>query len=99
MAERKNLAYAGTFITSGQASLRHSIFSIGLFTNCWTLVGSLAMFGAKLLFTYLRVMNRLFHSAPLAAESWLRIVGIAAMAFVAVEFESGCASAGELNMP
>jgi hypothetical protein len=32
-------------------------------------------------------MNNLFHSVPLAAESWLRIVGVAAIAFVAVEFE------------
>jgi cation-transporting ATPase F len=68
-------------------SLHHSIFTIGLFTNRWTLVGSLAMLGAQLLFTYVRVMNNLFHSAPLAAESWLRIVGVAAIAFAAVEFE------------
>ena len=53
-------------------SLHHSIFAIGLFTNRWTIVGSLAMVGAQLLFTYAPVMNNLFHSAPLATESWLR---------------------------
>ncbi len=32
-------------------------------------------------------MNRLFHSAPIGVESWLRIVGVAAVAYVAVEAE------------
>ena len=68
-------------------SLHHSVFAIGLFTNRWTIFGSLAMIGAQLLFTYAPVMNNLFHSAPLAGESWLRIVGVAAIAFAAVEFE------------
>ena len=68
-------------------SLHHSIFSIGLFTNRWTIAGSLAMLGAQLLFTYLPLMNKLFHSAPINAESWLRIVAVAATAFIAVELE------------
>ncbi len=68
-------------------SLHHSVFAIGLFTNRWTILGALAMLGAQLLFTYAPVMNTLFHSAPLAAESWLRIAGVAAMAFSSVEFE------------
>ncbi len=68
-------------------SLQHSIFSIGLFTNRWTILGALAMVGAQLLFTYAPVMNNLFHSAPLAGESWLRIGGVAVLAFAAVELE------------
>ncbi len=32
-------------------------------------------------------MNKLFHTAPIGAESWLRIVAVAATAFVAVEIE------------
>ena len=68
-------------------SLHHSIFALGLFTNRWTLVGSLVMASAQLLFNYSPVMNRLFHSAPISGEAWLRIVGVAAIAFVAVEFE------------
>jgi cation-transporting P-type ATPase F len=68
-------------------SLNHSIFAIGLLTNRWTIVGSLAMVGAQLLFTYAPVMNRLFHSAPISAESWLRIVAVAAVSFAAVELE------------
>lgn len=68
-------------------SLHHSLFSIGLFTNRWTILGSLTMLAAQLLFTYAPVMNRLFHSAPLAGESWLRIMAVAAIAFIAVELE------------
>ena len=68
-------------------SLNHSVFTIGWFTNGWALAGSLAMLGAQLLFTYAPVMNQLFHTAPIGAESWLRIAGVAALAFVAVEIE------------
>ena len=68
-------------------SLRRSVFTIGLSTNRWTIIGALAMLGAQLLFTYAPVMNNLFHSAPLPAGSWLRIVGVAAMTFCAVELE------------
>jgi hypothetical protein len=32
-------------------------------------------------------MNKLFHSAPMAGESWLRIVAVAFIAFAAVELE------------
>jgi len=68
-------------------SLNRSVFVIGLFTNLWTIIGALAMLGAQLLLTYAPVMNNLFHTAPLNAESWLRITGVAAIAFGAVEFE------------
>jgi Ca2+-transporting ATPase len=68
-------------------SLHHSVFTIGWFTNPWAISGSLAMLGAQLLFTYAPVMNRLFHTSPINAESWLRIVGVAAAAFIAVEIE------------
>jgi len=37
--------------------------------------------------TYLPLMNRLFHSAPIDAGSWLRILGVAGAALVAVELE------------
>ena len=38
-------------------------------------------------FTYAPLMNRLFHSTPLDAETWMRIVGVALFSFVAVEVE------------
>jgi magnesium-transporting ATPase (P-type) len=68
-------------------SLNHSLFSIGLFTNRWAIAGSLVMLGAQLLFTYAPVMNKLFHTAPISAGSWLRIGLVAFVAFLAVEFE------------
>ncbi len=68
-------------------SLNHSLFAIGLFTNRWTIIGSLAMLGGQLLFTYLPLMNKLFHTAPIPVESWLRIVAVAVTVFAAVEIE------------
>ncbi|MDD5678202.1 MAG: cation-transporting P-type ATPase [Kiritimatiellae bacterium] len=68
-------------------SLNNSVFVIGWFTNWWAITGSLAMTGAQLLFTYAPVMNKLFHTAPIGADSWLRIGAVACVAFVAVEIE------------
>lgn len=68
-------------------SLRSSIFTIGWFTNRWVITGALMMLVAQFLFTYLPLMNRLFHTAPIDALSWLRIVAVAGVAFVAVEIE------------
>lgn len=68
-------------------SPNHSVFAVGWFTNWWAIAGSLTMVGAQLLITYAPMMNRLFHTAPIAAESWLRIVGVALLAFVVVEME------------
>ena len=68
-------------------SLSHSVFSVSFFSNRWVIAGSLAMLAAQLLFTYVPVMNKLFHTAPTSGESWLRIVGIAAIVFVVVEIE------------
>jgi len=68
-------------------SLNHSVFAVGWFTNWWVIAGSLTMFGAQLLFTYTPMLNKLFHAAPINAESWLRIAGVAALAFIAVELE------------
>ncbi|MDT3706192.1 MAG: cation-transporting P-type ATPase [Thiobacillus sp.] len=68
-------------------SLNHSFFSLGFFSNPWVVAGALAMLAAQLLFTYAPVMNKLFHTAPISGESWLRIVGVAAIVFVVVEIE------------
>ena len=68
-------------------SLTHSYFSVGLFSNPWLVSGVLAMLAAQLLFTYVPLMNTLFHTAALGGESWLRIIGVAAVVFVVVEIE------------
>jgi len=68
-------------------SLNHSLVAIGPFTNRWVTGGSLAMLAAQLLFTYTPLMNKLFHTAPISGESWLRILAVAGVSFAAVEFE------------
>jgi cation-transporting ATPase F len=68
-------------------SLTHSLFRRGQPGNPWVLAGALGMIALQLLFTYAPPMNRLFHTAPIAADSWLRIAGVAAIAFAAVELE------------
>jgi cation-transporting P-type ATPase F len=68
-------------------SLTHSLFTIGWFTNRWAVIGALGMLAAQLAFTYLPLMNTLFHTAPIDLGSWGRIACVALAAFVAVEFE------------
>jgi Ca2+-transporting ATPase len=68
-------------------SLTRSQFSIGWFTNRWVIIGTLGMVAAQLAFTYVPVMNTLFHTAPLGTEAWGRIAFVALVAFIAVEFE------------
>ncbi len=68
-------------------SLNHSLRYIGFFSNRLALLGAAAMIAAQLLFTYTPLMNRLFHTTPLEAGTWLRIVAVAALSFLAIEFE------------
>lgn len=68
-------------------SLNHSVLATGGFTNKWAIAGSLTMLGAQFLFTYAPVMNDLFHTAPIDAQSWFRIAAVTGAALVAVEIE------------
>ncbi len=68
-------------------SLNRSVFRIGLFSNPLVLAGALTMIGAQLFFTYSPLMNRLFHTTPLDARSWIAIASVACASFGAVEFE------------
>lgn len=68
-------------------SLHRPCFSKGFLANRWVFVGGAVMLVAQMLFTYAPVMNRLFHTAPIGAEAWLRIVAVAAAVFVLVELE------------
>jgi len=68
-------------------SLRRSIFSIGWFSNprLWLGIGLTCLL--QFLFTYTSVLNQLLQTAPIDAAVWLRIAGIAVMAFIVVEIE------------
>jgi magnesium-transporting ATPase (P-type) len=68
-------------------SLNRSALNQGLFGNRLAVFGAMAMVGLQLFFTYSPWMNHLFHTAPLRAESWLGIIVVALVAFVAVELE------------
>jgi magnesium-transporting ATPase (P-type) len=68
-------------------SLTRSIFALGIFSNPWLFLGIGLIIAVQLLFTYAPVMNGLFHSAPIAGESWSRIVAMGVIVFAAVELE------------
>jgi cation-transporting ATPase F len=68
-------------------SLHRSCLGTGFFRNRWVFVGVGAAAAAQLAFTYAPIMNRLFHTAPIGVESWIRILAVAFAVFGVVEFE------------
>lgn len=81
-------------------SFTHSMFRIGLFSNRWLFGGVIVMIILQLLFTYLPVMNQLFHTTPIGLEAWGFIVGVGVVTYLAVESEKWIRrrmSAGTLN--
>jgi magnesium-transporting ATPase (P-type) len=54
-------------------SLRLPAWHLGLWSNRWMWLGVGAMLLAQLAFTYLPVMNGLFHTAPVDASWWLAL--------------------------
>jgi cation-transporting P-type ATPase F len=70
-------------------SLTRSMFSVGVFSNWWAIAGAAGMIGLQLAITYVPLLNRLLHTAPLPADSWLWIVGAAFAAYVVVGVEKG----------
>lgn len=68
-------------------TLKHSAFSLGIFTNRWVILGSLTMIGAQILFTYSPLLNTLFHGAPISGGAWLRVTATAMLVFITVELE------------
>src|SRR4029079_12165418 len=58
-------------------ALRRSIWQVNPFGNRVLLAGVLLMIGLQLLFTYLPLMNRMFHSAPIDAASWVAVLAAA----------------------
>lgn len=68
-------------------SLLRPASAVGFFSNRWVFPGIAAMLGAQLLLTYLPILNRLFHTAPVSAASWARIFAVATLAYAVVELE------------
>lgn len=68
-------------------SLTKSMLALGLFTNRWIVVGVATMMALQLAFTYLPLMNYLFHTAPIDWDAWWRILLTGVGAYVIVGFE------------
>jgi cation-transporting P-type ATPase F len=68
-------------------SLTRSMFSIGPFGNPWVWLGAGSMLALQLAFTYVPLFNTLFHTAPIDADAWLRIVAFALASGVIVGLE------------
>ena len=63
-------------------SLRYSMFRLGLFSNPWIWGGIAAMTLAQLAFTYLPLMNRLFHTAPIGLMDWAHILAVGVVIYL-----------------
>ena len=68
-------------------SLRHSPFSIGLFSNRLLLAGVGLMIALQLLFTYLPAMQVAFGSEPIGPREWTLILAGALLLSLLVEGE------------
>ena len=65
-------------------SLTRPAWRIGPFGNRWLLLGVVVQAAGQLALTYTPLMNELFHTAPIGADAWLRIFGLALLASLAV---------------
>ncbi|NNE00477.1 MAG: cation-transporting P-type ATPase [Pirellulaceae bacterium] len=68
-------------------SLTKSMFELGLLSNRWIGLGVAAMVVLQLAFTYVPIMNRIFHSAPIGWDAWWRILLTGIATYMIVGFE------------
>lgn len=74
------------YLFSSRALLRPA-WSVPLLSNLWIWAGIGAMLAVQLAFTYVPAINKLFQSAPMEGAAWWLVVGVGAVALVAVEIE------------
>jgi magnesium-transporting ATPase (P-type) len=58
-----------------------------LFTNPWIWGGIAAMTVVQLLFTYLPLMNQLFHTAPIGLMDWVHILAVGLVIYLVIGAE------------
>jgi len=82
-----SIVVAETFYLHNCRSLNRSLLSAGLFSNPWAWLGSIAMVGAQIAFTYLPLFNRLFKTAPIGIDAWgiVMALGLAVSAAAGAE--------------
>ncbi|NTV51699.1 MAG: HAD-IC family P-type ATPase [Candidatus Firestonebacteria bacterium] len=68
-------------------SLRSSVFKLGVLSNRWILLGCVLMIASQMLFAYTPILNRFFHSAPIAFDYWWKILLVSFCASVWVGLE------------
>jgi Ca2+-transporting ATPase len=68
--------------------LRRTVFGGGFWSNPWAFAGVAGMVLLQMLFTYAPFMNVAFHTAPISAGAWGRVLAVAALVFVLVEVET-----------
>lgn len=68
-------------------SLLKPLTEIGIFSNPWIFGGIGLMMAFQVLFVYVPIMNTFFHTEPLVAESWLRILGAGLLVFIIISIE------------
>ena len=61
------------------------MWRIGFFSNPWVWLGAGVMLLAQIAFTYLPVMNRLFHTSPIAWIWWVYFSVAGVIVFASVE--------------
>ncbi len=81
------VALSQAFYLLNCRSLRYSIFKIGVFSNMWIWLGIAAMVMAQLLITYSPLMNKLFHTAPIGLDDWLRILAVGVCIYLIIDLE------------
>jgi magnesium-transporting ATPase (P-type) len=81
------IVFVEVFYLLNCRSLTRSLYSLGLTSNKWILMGIAGMLAVQLAFTYLPIMNHLFHTAPLSLEAWARIVLVGICSWMIVGFE------------
>lgn len=74
------------YLFSSRALLRPA-WAVPLFSNMWLWAGIAAMLAVQVAFAHAPIFNRLFHSAPLDASTWGRVLLAGAGVLVVVEIE------------
>lgn len=75
------------FYLFSSRSLLRPAWAVPVFSNKWLWAGIGAMLGVQVVFTQAPALNRLFHTAPLDAGTWSRVVLAGAGILVIVEVE------------
>jgi cation-transporting ATPase F len=74
------------YLFSSRALLRPA-WAVPLFSNMWLWAGIAAMLVVQFAFAHVPIINRLFHTAPLDASAWTRVLLVGAGVLVVVESE------------